>query len=80
MTNACAWFNVASRPQKPSGSLGQGAQVDHLDSHTAPELCAKPDDVELNVLGCRVDISANQGQTVTNACAWFNVALRPQKP
>ena len=31
------------------------------------------DDVELNVLGCRVDILG------TN-CAWFNVALRPQKP
>ena len=31
------------------------------------------DDVELNVLGCRVDILG------TNR-AWFNVALRPQKP
>ena len=34
-------------------------------------------DVELNVLGCGL---IYQGQTVTNACAWFNVALRPQKP
>ena len=32
------------------------------------------DDVELNVLGCQVDI------LVDNACALFNVALRPQKP
>ena len=35
------------------------------------------DDVELNVLGCRLTCL---GQTVTNACAWFNVALHPQKP
>ena len=38
MTNACAWFNVALRPQKPEGSLGRGAQDGHLDFHTAPEL------------------------------------------
>ena len=36
------------------------------------------DDVKLTVLGCRAD--TDQEQTVTNACAWFNVALRPQKP
>ena len=35
------------------------------------------DDVELNVFGCRLTY---QGQTVKNACAWFSVALRPQKP
>ena len=35
------------------------------------------DDVELHVLGCRLTY---QGQTVTNAEAWFDVALRPQKP
>ena len=33
-----AWFSVALRPQKPSGSLGRKAQDGHLDSHTAPEL------------------------------------------
>ena len=33
--------------------------------------------VELHVLGCRLTY---QGQTVTSAKAWFNVALRPQKP
>ena len=38
VTNACAWFNVALRPQKPQGSLGRGAQDGHLDFHTAPEL------------------------------------------
>ena len=31
------------------------------------------DDVELNVLGYRVD-------KLTSACSWFSVALRPQKP
>ena len=36
------------------------------------------DDVELhNVLGCQ---STYEGQTVTSAQAWFNAALRPQKP
>jgi len=35
------------------------------------------DDVELHILGCRLTY---WGQTVTNAEAWFNVALRPQKP
>ena len=38
MTNAEAWFNIALRPRKPSGSLGRTAQDGHLDSHTAPEL------------------------------------------
>ena len=36
------------------------------------ELCS--DTVELNVLGCRVDILG------TNCDQWFSVALRPQKP
>ena len=40
MTNAEAWFNIALRPRKPEGSLGRTAQDGHLDSHTAPELCA----------------------------------------
>ena len=35
------------------------------------------EDVEINVLGCRADVL---GQTMTNACAWFSVTLRPQKP
>ena len=35
------------------------------------------DDVELHVLGCRLTY---WGQNVTSAEAWFNVALRPQKP
>ena len=40
MTNAEAWFNIALRPRKPEGPLGRTAQDSHLDSHTAPELCA----------------------------------------
>ena len=42
VTNAEAWFNIALRPRKPEGSLGRTAQDGHLDSHTAPELCAPP--------------------------------------
>ena len=38
VTNAEAWFNIALRPRKPEGSLGQTAQDGRLDSHTAPEL------------------------------------------
>ena len=38
VTNAEAWFNIALRPRKPEGSLGQTAQDVYLDSHTAPEL------------------------------------------
>ena len=40
MTSAEARFSVALRPQKQEGSLGRKAQDGHLDSHTAPELCA----------------------------------------
>ena len=40
MTNAEARFNHSLRPRKPEGSLGRTAQDVHLDSHTAPELCA----------------------------------------
>ena len=39
-TNAEAWVNKPLRPRKTEGSLGRTAQDDHLDSHTAPELCA----------------------------------------
>ena len=39
MTSAEAWFSVALRPKKPYGSIGRGAQDDHPDFHTAPELC-----------------------------------------
>ena len=38
MTNACAWYTVALRPQKSRGSLGRGTQDGHLDFHTGPEL------------------------------------------
>ena len=31
-------FNIALRPLKPEGSLGQTDQDGHLDSHTDPEL------------------------------------------
>ena len=41
MTNAEARFNKNLHPWKPEGSLSQTAQDVHLDSHTAPELCAK---------------------------------------
>ena len=40
MTNAEARCNKSLRPRKPEGSLGRTAQDVHLDSHTAPELCA----------------------------------------
>ena len=40
MTNAEARFNNSLCPWKPEGSLGRTAQDVHLDSHTAPELCA----------------------------------------
>ena len=40
MTNAEARLNKSLRPRKPEGSLGRTAQDVHLDSHTAPELCA----------------------------------------
>ena len=40
VTNAEAWFNIALCPQKPEGSLGRTALDGHLNSHTAPELCA----------------------------------------
>ena len=40
MTNAEARFSNSLRPRKPEGSLGRTAQDVHLDSHTAPELCA----------------------------------------
>ena len=56
MTNAEARFNKSLRPWKPEGSLGRTAQDVHLDSHTAPELCAGKDDDELmlNVLRCHL--------------------------
>ena len=40
MTSAEARFSKSLRPRKPEGSLGRTAQDVHLDSHTAPELCA----------------------------------------
>ena len=80
VTNVEAWFNVALRPRKPEGSLGRTAQDGHLDSHTAPEQWTTYDDDDelmLNVLRCRLTY---WGQAVTNAEAWFNIALRPRKP
>ena len=42
------------------------------------EWCGDDDDeVMLNVLGCQMTY---QGQTETNAEAWFNKSLRPRKP
>ena len=35
------------------------------------------DEVMLNVLRCRLTY---EGQAVTNAKAWFSIALRPRKP
>ena len=44
VTSAEARFNIALRPRKPEGSLGRKAKDGHLDGHldsqTAPELCA----------------------------------------
>ena len=65
----CDWREV---PLSPFHSVSSSAAFSLCPSHD-------DDDVELNVLGCRVDIII-RGQTGINACAWFNVALRPQKP
>ena len=53
-----AWLKCCFTSTETVGLLGTGAQDVHLDFHTAPELLssADDDDVELNVLGCRVDI------------------------
>ena len=60
MTNAEARCNKSLRPRKSEGSLGRTVQDVHLDSHTAPELCALTDDDDdelmLNVLRCHFDI------------------------
>ena len=48
MTNAEARFNKCLRPRKPEGWLGRTAQDVHLDSHTAPELCAGTPSVRSN--------------------------------
>ena len=50
MTSACAWFNVALRPQKPQVSLGRGAQYGHLEFHTPPEPCV-PAPLRVNFVG-----------------------------
>ena len=49
MTNAEARFNNSLRPRKSEGSLGRTAQDGHLDSHTAPELCASGGSVTLGI-------------------------------
>ena len=52
MTNAEARFNKSLRPRKPEGSLGRTAQDGHLDSHTAPELCAVARSLVFFIQGC----------------------------
>ena len=56
MTNAEARFNKSLRPRNPEGSLGRTAQDVHLDSHTAPELCAEmkfsQERIRTGTLGC----------------------------
>ena len=54
MNSAEARFSKSLRPRKPEGSLGRTAQDVHLDSHTAPELCAADDELMLNVLRCHL--------------------------
>ena len=61
VTNAGARLSKSLRPRKPEGSLGRTAQVVHLDSHTAPELCVTEvkminddDELMLNVLRCHL--------------------------
>ena len=44
-----------------AGLLGTGAQDIRLDFHTAPDLWLGLDDVELNALGCRVDVLGTNG-------------------
>ena len=55
------WLKFCFTSTETIGLLGTGAQDVHLDFHTAPELCFggdddddADDDVELNVLGCRL--------------------------
>ena len=46
VTNAEAGFNKSLRPRKPEGSLGRTAQDVHLNSHTAPELWMRAEDLK----------------------------------
>ena len=49
------WLKCCFTSTETVGLLGTGAQDGHLHFHTAPELCfGGDDDVELNVLGCRL--------------------------
>ena len=54
------------------GLLGTGTQDVHLDFNTAPELSVTVDDnVELNVVGCRVDIlgtNCDQCRSMVQCC------------
>ena len=65
------------------GLLGTGTQDVHLDFHTAPELSDIVDDnVELNVLGCRVDIlgtNCDQCRSMVQCCFMSTETVRPIK-
>ena len=81
-TYYCGNTGVERIPKSESAQKGGPGEetFDHQSDALTTELSPLPmahdddDDVELNVLGCQGDI------LVDNACALFNVALRPQKP
>ena len=90
-TSAEAWFNIASRPRKPEGSLGRTAQDGHLDSHTAPELrvCRlykNPTDETTNrappvCIRMQKDHICNDVHTYAHANAWIGThAMFPVIP
>ena len=62
---------------------GRETQDVHLDFHTAPELSDIVDDnVELNVLGCRVDIlgtNCDQCRSMVQCCFMSTETVRPIK-
>ena len=64
-------------PNKPYGFCGRKASCLLTYTSAFKQLLSRDDDVHLNVLGCRVDIL---GTNCDQCFAWFNVALRPQKP
>ena len=63
MTNAEARFSNSLRPRKPEGSLGRTAQDVHLDSHTAPELCAAALAIPISV--CSIFVCPNNGMAAS---------------
>ena len=66
------WLKCCFTSAETVGLLGTGAQDGHLDFHTAPELSVTVNDnVELNVLGCRVDIlgtNCDQCRSMVQCC------------